>query len=344
MPRAKPAPDSAAHYSYWEKYLDYLVQPAARRKGRGPLPPNQDSDRISGFNNAGPAVPGAAPRGGADGHAGRIGYATYVQFMLDHGRDLKPDGKTYSPISPHSPLCPWHAEETPGGRMRFPPRAQPMHAARRALVAAIAAVQESNEGLDSSQADWVSVITFDTLTGGGPVVRCPLGADYDAAMRACARLEAAGDKSAGRATEAGLIAARRHIESGSEGGRGRAGANKVVVLLTGGPPDLYVTSPGQLDEFLRERPSPEFYGKGANPCDAALAQIVQMEAKRWAVFPVGVGPGGQGDFLDRMARLAATADPSGRGPHAAGSPSECQQRLTGILVKVLSERQFRLVQ
>ena len=106
MPDAKPSPDSAENYGYWEKYLDYIIG--------------------SGVGGSAQTVPAS--------YRNKIGYATYVQFMLDHGRDLKPAGIRYVPLSRHSPDCPWHLEETAGGTFRFPPRTQPIPYKRSHLL------------------------------------------------------------------------------------------------------------------------------------------------------------------------------------------------------------------
>lgn len=311
---------------------------------RGTLPPNQDPDRITGFNNPNPSTFPSASKSVPASYRNRLGYLTYVQFMLDFGRDLKPDDRTYVPLSPLSPLCPYHSEDTAGGSFRFPPRTQPVHAARRALIAAIQVVRERNAGLDPAQSDWVSVISFDSLTGGGPVVQQELTADYQAAMEACTRLEAVGDKAATTATEAGLIAARKHIQARSAGGQGRESANKVVVLLTDGVPNLYVSSRSEIDAFIRDNPRTEFYGDGRYWCDAPLMQTLKMQAAGWQVFPVGVGLGTDYGFMDRLARLGGTADDNGQSARGSGNPAEYEQRLTEIFKKIITSPRVRLVQ
>ena len=138
----------------------------------------------------------------------KIGYLTYVQFMMDYGRDLHPLGKVYVPlVATQRPLPVARREDRRRRRSRFPPREQPVHAARRALIAAIEVVRERNEEIeDPNQRDWVSIITFDRLTGGGPIIEQPLTADYREAMEACTSLQATGDIGASTATDAGLIA------------------------------------------------------------------------------------------------------------------------------------------
>lgn len=454
MPAAKPTPDSRTNYAYWEKYLDYVIQPQrvqgspgsggptppggppagpppgrppeatppddppprgnrgngndrnnngergndrdrGRGRGRGRhattstaprlspkppnsnpltnvftgpgagwplaawlwssqgtppysrgyLPPRQDTDRIDRFNNPNrstfPQATSSLPRR----YRNRLGYLTYVQFMMDHGRDLKPDGSSYVPLSRHSPHCPWHREDTAGGTFSFPPREQPTHAARRALIAALQVIKERNESIGNPrQRDWVSIVSFDLLSGGGPVVAQSLTADYGAAMERCTTLQACGDKGASTATEAGLITAREHIKSYEEGGQGRVGTNKIVVLLTDGVPNLYVSNPREIDRFIRGNRAPEFYGTGAYAYDAALMQAAKIQKDNWYLFPVGVGLGTDYGFMDRLARLGGTANDHGRSPRGSGNPAEYEQRLTDIFREIIESPKVRLVQ
>ncbi len=344
MPNALPTPSSVQNYGYWEKYLDYVLRPVWDRS-RGWLPYRQDRDRIDRFGNpssrAFPNVSRSVPRG----FRNRIGYRTYVQFMMDHGRDRKPDGRRYVPLSRHSADCPWHREATAGGTFRFPPREQPVHAARRATIAALQVVKERNAGVsDPDQRDWVSIVAFDSLIGGGPVLEQPLTADYDRAMAACTRLQAVADDCASTATEAGMLLARRHIRSPSEGGQGRYATNKVVVLLTDGVPNLYVSGRSEIDRFIRDNPSDDFYRRGKYPYNAALMQAAAVEHDGWYLYPVGVGLGTDYDFMDRLARMGNTANGDGESPRGSGNPAEYERRLSAIFEEIITNPQVRLVQ
>jgi len=310
---------------------------------RGYLPPMQDSDRIYRFNN--PNRQTFPQAKSPSGYCNWIGYLTYVQFMMDHGRDLRPVGGQYVPLSRYSRDCPWHSESTAGGTFNFPPREQPTHAARRALIAALQVVKERNSGIHNpTQQDWVSIIAFDTLKGGGPVIEQPLTADYDQAMEVCTRLQAVGDKGASTATEAGLVTARQHIASRDEGGQGRRSANKVVVLLTDGVPNLYVSDPSEISQFIAQSDTNDFYNNGAWWLDAPLMQAMQMQQAGWQVFPVGVGLGTDYNFMDRMARLGGTANDDGLSVRGSGNPAEYEQRLAEIFKNIIINPKVRLVQ
>ena len=312
---------------------------------RGWLPFNQAGDRIDQFNNPNKATFPSATVSAPRAYRNQVGYLTYVQFMMDYGRDLKPGGIDYVPLSRFSKDCPLHSESTPGGNFQFPPRAQPEHAARRAMIAAIKIIKDRNNSIpDLTQRDWVSIVTYDGVQSGGPVIRQPLTSDYDIAMKSCTELQATGDKGATTATEAGMITGRQHIEAFDKGGAGRKAANKVLVLLTDGVPNLYVSDPAQIDQFIGKNPSPNFYANGAYWYDGPLMQAMDMEAKNWKVFPVGLGLGTDYGFMDRLARMGATAGDNGQGPRGSGNPAEYEQRLTDIFKEIITNPQIRLVQ
>jgi len=344
MPNARPVPDSNSNYNYWEKYLDYIVTPVWDRS-RGRLPYSQDRDRIDGFGNPSsstfPDVSRSVPRGFRD----KIGYRTYVQFMMDHGRDKRPDGANYVPLSLQSPDCPRHSEATAAGTFSFPPREQPVHAARRAIIAALQVVKERNAGIvDPDQADWVSIVAFDSLMYGGPVIEQTLTADYDQAMQVSTQLQAVADNYASTATEAGLITARDHIRPRSEGGRGREATNKVIVLLTDGVPNLYVSSRYEINNFISDNPSDDFYSSWKYPYNAAIMQAMKIQQNKRYLFPVGIGLGTDYDFMDRLARSGGTSDDDGQSPRGSGNPAEYEQRLTDIFEEIITNPKVRLVQ
>jgi hypothetical protein len=271
-----------------------------------------------------------------------LGYRSYMHFMMYRGREEKPDGVNYVPLSQRSPFCPWHSETTAGGTFSFPPREQPTHAARRATIAAIQLIKQRNQNIsDNNQRDWVSIIWFDTLSGS-PVIQVALTGDYDAAMQGCTRLQASYDSQSCTATEAGLIAARSHIKPSNQGGLGRLATNKIVVLLTDGKPNLYSSSASTISSYIRSNPSSNFYGS-QYPQDAALMQTSMMQGGHWYLYPVGIGLQCDYDFMDRMARMGST-DKSGQGPRGSGNPGDYEAVLTQIFQNIITNPKLRLVQ
>lgn len=330
MPGVRPPASSASYYSYWEKYLDYVMQ-RYNASGRGWLPPNQYS---YGLDDAG---------GGSTSYYNQIGYRTYAQFMMDHGRDLKVDGVNYTPLSVNSPLCYRHAEATDGGTFHFPLREQPTHASRRAVIAAIKIVKDRNQAITNmTQRDWVSIVTFDKQGATQRLVS--LTGDYDAAMAACVNMQAVGDNSASTDTEAGLVMARNHLLPANQGGAGRYSTNKVVVLLTDGEPNLFDSSSGAINSYKTAHPSSNFYSSGNTAQNAALMQSSTMQGDKWSMYPVGLGLGTDYDFLDRMARMGGTADNNGQSARGSGNPAEYEQRMKDIFQKIITNPKVRLVQ
>jgi Flp pilus assembly protein TadG len=307
---------------------------------RGAIPPNQSSPRITNYYNPNTATYPSASSSLPASWRDKVGYITYTQFMLDLGRDGQAGG-LYAPISIESSNCPYHTETVRGRSFSFPSREQPMHAVRRALIAAIEIVRERNQSVtDKNQRDWVSVIAFDR--NGGTRMVMSLTGDYDIAQLACTKLQACTDIGYSTSTESGMIVAKNHLDS--QTGLGRKNANKVVVLLTDGAPNDYSTSEAEINKFMVDNPSGDFYGNGGYWLDAPLMQAASMKSKKWDVYPVGVGLGTDYGFMDRLARLGGTADDTGRSPRGSGNPAEYEQRLTEIFEDIINGGKMRLVQ
>jgi len=350
MPAARPVPNSSTSYAFYEKYLDYIIQQRTVNSGTGTPPTNRGTIppipsgtlRLTGCGN--PYYDSYPDAGTAerDSYLNKLGYRTFVQFMMDYGRNRCPTGTTYVMTSVNSPHCPYHSEATAGGTFSFPPSEQPTHAARRALIAAIQEVRSRNQTIpDPNQRDWVSIITFDTVEGTR--IHRSLTADYDAAMLACTTLQATADDVASTATETGLIAAMQHIDKPENGGQGRRHTQKVVVLLTDGIPNLRSSSSGTINSYRSAHPSPNFYGGNAYNYDAALMQTHIMQARGWEVFAVGVGLGCDYSFMDRLARMGSTANDSGQSPRTSGNPIAYEEELAAIFRNIISNPQVRLV-
>ncbi len=319
------------------------------------LPPSQDGDRIYKFNNPNRYTFPKAKSSLSRNWRNKIGYITYVQFMLDWGRDRSPEqsnsknanealpGKV--PISVLSPYCPYHSEATAGGTFNFPPRTQPMHAVRRSLIAAIQVVKEMNSGLAVGSGDRVSIVTYDGYDKyHKPKLVLPLTGDFDAAMQACTTLQATSDIGTTTAMETGIVLARDHIKPVSQGGQGREFTSKVVVLLTDGVPNAYQSTNAEIDQYMADHPSDEYYGGGYYWLDSVLMQSDQFAGDDDGnLYPVGMGLGTDYDFMDRLARMSLT-DKNGKSPRGSGNPTDYEQRLTEIFEEIIRRPDSRLVQ
>jgi hypothetical protein len=344
MPNAKPTP-SSANLGYWTYYLDYIL-PSVSVSGRGTLPPSQSTVRIDSMDNpctvSYPDATASIPQSSRN----KIGYTTYVQFMMDNGRDRQPDGVNYTPLSIHSPNCPYHSEGTAGGTFSFPPSEQPTHAARRSIIAAIQQIKTKNSMVsDPNQCDWVSVVTFDTVAG--TVLKQSLTSNYDAAMQACTTMQAVSDSALSTATETGLVAAQSHIKPASQGGAGRENTQKVVVLLTDGMANLKSSSNSTVSTYRTANSSSNFYGGTSSTdyaSDAALMQTNTMQGGGWQLYAVALGLGADYDFMDRMARMGDTANDDGQAPRTSGDPSAYEAELTAIFQNIIESPHVHLVQ
>ncbi|MCA9205580.1 MAG: hypothetical protein KDA59_21150, partial [Planctomycetales bacterium] len=150
-----------------------------------------------------------------------IGRWTYAQFVQDYGRNLLCDGVNLSPLSLDSPYCQIHSESVGDPdvgyqNFSFPPRTQPMHAARRSLIRAVMAARKRNDGIKVNLRDRIAIVGFDrydSAAGVGPTLIQPLTGVYETAMQSCAELQAVGDKYASTSLEPGMIMARQHLQA-----------------------------------------------------------------------------------------------------------------------------------
>lgn len=276
-------------------------------------------------------------------YVNRIGYLTYVQFMMDYGRDLKPDGVHNVPLSRESPYCPYHTEMTSGGSFRFPPREEPLHSIRRSLIETIHLLKQRNESLSPDRRDWVAITAFDTPIGGGVRVLQPLTPNYDQAMAVCAQLQAGGDKGLTTNLEAGLITAREHLHPSSQGGAGRRYAHKVVILLTDGLPNCSVSSTRTVQDFLADNVDSGAVSGWSQAQLAALMQAIRCYQDGWTFYPVGVGMGVNREFVNQ---LTACSRPAANEAfdQVADYPLGRVERIVEILRRIIDHPPIRLVQ
>jgi Flp pilus assembly protein TadG len=226
-----------------------------------------------------------------------IGYSSYVQWMMDWGRTKPTSSSTlYSPLSVSSPDCPYNPDTTIlGNTFNFPPREMPTHASRMAIIDALKIIKDRNQEVtDPNERDWVSIVTFD-LTSNVAVLHS-LDYNYDGAMQDCTTMQACQDNVACTSTETGLMAAINHLTA-----NGRPAANKVVVLLTDGVPNLYSSSSSEISNYINNNPNSNYYNSGSKcPQDAAMMQAAIMQGNKWMFFPVELGLEGNTDFMNRI--------------------------------------------
>jgi hypothetical protein len=72
-------------------------------------------------------------------------------------------------------------------------------------------------------------------------------------------------------------------------------------------------------------------------------QTDQMQTGNDKMWPVGMGLGCDYDFMDRIARMAETADDDGQSMHGSGNPAEYEQRMVEIFKNIINTRGGKLV-
>jgi len=307
---------------------------------RGTIPPSQFGDRVtsSKFNNPNTYTYTGANTSAPAGWQNFVGPRTYIQFVLDYGRDDLVANR-HSPVSLQAPDCPQNSDTVAGRTFNFPPAEQPMHACRRAIIAAMNVVETRNASIPNAQnRDWVSVVSFDKASNGAQL-RHALDSDYLGAMQSCVGLQATGDNGYSTTTDSGLTMAHNHLKNS-----GRQKADKVVVLLTDGSPNDWVSNTATVQAYaLANNSSGDFYNNGGYWLDAALMESHMMEAEGYDVWPVGIGLGTVYDFMDRMARTGGTADSNGQSPRGSGNPAEYEQRLVDIFEEIILTPKVQLV-
>lgn len=355
MPKARPVPNSgnSASYQYWEDYLDYVIN------GGSNPPPSQNSYQMDTASNPYPDAWPDLTSSTITPYNNKVGYQTYVQFMMDFGWNRQAGGQ-YTQISRESPNCPWKTDtdtSSPGYGLQFPPREQPTHAVRLAVMAAINRIAEINAGLPETTKDHVCVIAFDTAPGTADsrAIRYPLtstSCDYAAARASVRDIQAVADDTQSTASENGMIRARQHLDPAQNPSGARTNSNKLLIFLSDGIPNINQSSDTAIDTFMNNNKAGEWFTSGTYKYErnAVLMQITQLQALGWRTHAVGVGLGADRTLMDRMARMAGTALPDPDNPtgpkisaYADGNPADYQTRLTSIFNNIVASPNIRLV-
>jgi Flp pilus assembly protein TadG len=281
-----------------------------------------------------------------DSYASELGYKRYVYYMMTKGRDQKVSS-IYTPwavgaAGDPNPNCVRNIDPVPipgvSLVLNFPAREQPTHSCRRSAIAAIQEIWNRNANTPVSLRDHISIITFDTQAGTSSTPVHSLDDNYETAMHKCADLQATGVSGVCTATGYGLRKAIEYLDS-----QGRINANKVVVLLTDGMPNIYVPDPNH------PLPLPEEYsqlGYGNDSKDSAILEGSVIQGKQWQFYPVGLGLDCDDGFMSRLYSVSSGQnDPSLVNPYTGGSdPYQMETKLRDVFHQILSHPKMRLVQ
>ena len=99
-----------------------------------------------------------------------------------------------------------------------------------------------------------------------------------------------------------------------------------------------------ISNYRTLHPSTNFYGGSSNYSqDAALMQTSMVQGNNWYLYPVGIGLGCDYTFMDRMARMGATANTDGQSPRGSGDPAAYEAVLTQIFQNIITNPKLRIV-
>jgi hypothetical protein len=73
-------------------------------------------------------------------------------------------------------------------------------------------------------------------------------------------------------------------------------------------------------------------------------QAAKIHLDHWYLYPVGLGLGTDYNFMDRLARMGATADDNGQSRRGSGNPADYEQKLTEIFREIITSPTVKLVQ
>jgi Flp pilus assembly protein TadG len=351
MPQANPPLNSSTNLNYWSAYLDYVFQ------NQTVTIPSQNSNTMSTLSNPYPDAWPSLTSSSISPFYNKVGYQTYVQFMMDMGRNLTPNGTTVTPMSTASSYCPKRTETdttSAGYGFSFPPREQPTHAMRVAVMAAVDKIAKMNTGITGTLKDHVAIVTFDTIAGS--VTHVPLSAtdcDYTAVKTALCNLQAVGDDQLSTGSEKGLQMAYNLLDP-AQNTNTRASAVKMVVFLSDGIANLKVSSNTTITNYTSANSSAaEWFDSTDNyylERNGALMQTNLLKSKGYATYAVGIGLGCDRSLMDRIVRVSGTGitDPNNTSgpkisPYAQGNPADYQSRLTSIFNDIIKGPNVTLV-
>lgn len=331
LPNALPPAQNAQHAHYWLSYIDFLL--------RQPVAQVSPADAASGTI--------------LDAPARAISYVTYLQFMLEHGRERSPDllpwqgqcrptAGTKTPLSRSSEHVPRMVEQVDQRAIEFLPAEQPLHAVRRALLGALEELSLAESPLHPLAQDRVALIAYDGLDAEhAPELVVPLSTDSPTLTMAIAELQSAGDAHRFSATEAALQLAREHLAGNSRQTQ-RQVSQQLIILITACGPLVRSATTAEINGYLLQQPQLDKFPVERVEENALLRQASLARAENLQLFVAGVGLHNDRELLYRLARAAGTADRLLVLPSQT-EPREAEQHLAHFLRAILHPREVRVV-
>ena len=254
-------------------------------------------------------------------------------MMMDLARDGTAGG-SHTPLSLNSNLCPCPMHT--GDRHR---RIVQLSAARDADPCRALRVdrrppsrQERNQTIsDVNQKDWVSIITFDSIS----TAKHQVALDQTITTARC-RSARSFRHMEWTGTEGAFDLAYNHIKPASQGRTlGREHTNKIVVLLTDGMPNQkrssvttssinnYINNNASIWTESRHRPERQQLDTSGSYLlreECGIDADLQDAGRQLVCLRGGNRAGCDYDFMDRVARMGATANNHGPMPPRLGRP------------------------
>ncbi|QDU63751.1 von Willebrand factor type A domain protein [Planctomycetes bacterium Pan216] len=345
MRHAKPSLTNAAtrdtYRTFWRGYLSYT---------RGYSSGSGSSNGIDGFSN--PSTNSSnnshKDRYGWDGNfktelanlKNVANYKSYIQFMMDHGFNMKvglEDDGSAAPLSEmfYTPMSSRWADDTgddSNAYRRFdsdlntyrPIREQPTAGVSDAILAALKEIKEQNASLHSTIRDKVAIVTFHSsftpITGNETNRFLDPVDDYDQLVsdvvnKASQSLPNAYSNVDGTGGSTNTMSGLRNAGNFIDSMGGRSFSTKWVVLFTDGVPNE-ITSPDSIsnDEYHNTfvdmdgdgtKETQYYYSQNGNDArNASLKEVADLAKAHDAyVHTITAGAGHDKDITKRMSAL-----------------------------------------
>ncbi len=378
-PNVKPDPKvkDTATRKYWSYYLDYLATPQLVRsntKGGLRFKGTTKSAKLpevellynvanSTYGNPFHLLQTAASTAEVNSHLNMISLRTYLQFMLDFGKDevLQSSG-VYTPLSTNHPFFLKTNENVDGEDYVTPLSEQPMQAIRRALISTINLIKTRNANVgDSNQLDRIAVLAMDSKTRTAADV--VLTSDYNSVRNSCAMLQSSKEQvTASTATQldANLVFAGQQLLPTAQG---RPFARKIVVILSDFYPTNSSYTQAQIDAYQLQYPYPDygwFHAIAPPPgvtdsryepnstrrtnLNGALMAAHQRYATGVEIYGVKVGFSSSQTMADALAEFGGTANTANEAPIVTNNPALYEDRIKAVLADIIDNPRGRLVQ
>lgn len=388
MPKAVPAPNSAnsASFEFWSIYLDYMCLPQlvtktslggtsktgiALRPLQSPnnqpmvLPPSTRVNYFANLNTYGnpfATFNTSQWTSRVASYKNKLGYETYLQFLLDFGSDEIVTG-IRSQLSTLSTNFKPHTETIDGVAFtNVPASEQPMHAIRRALISTINLIKSRNQNVgDSNQRDRIGLLRIDSdQRVASDVV---LTTNYDSVRASCVTLQAMSELFTGAATsqlDANLTFAAQQLMPSAQG---RTYSRKIVIILSDFYPTRTSYTQTEIDSYQALFPPPEYgwFHAVAPPAgttdsryepsttrrrnqNGALMAAHQGYGTGVEIYPVKVGFSSSQSMMDALAEFGGTAYQSDVGPTITNNPDLYESRIKAVLADIIDNPRGRLVQ